>query len=273
MTPGNVFITGGASGLGQALAKQYGRAGWRVCIGDLSVERCDETMRALEALGATAHAIACDVTREPDLESAARWMDEHWGGADMIINNAGVAQVGPLKDVTLKDWRWIIEINMLGVVRGCKVFIPRFEEQGHGAILNIASMAGLTHMPRSASYNATKSAVIAISETLELELDPSIQVSVACPAFFRTNLTESLRATDSRGEKMVNKLVGHARVGADEIAEKIFQGVERGDFHILTHPDSEKVWWLKRLLPHKLYLKALSTLQERAAKRRAGRSS
>lgn len=273
MTPGNVFITGGASGLGQALAKRYGQAGWRVCIGDLSVERCEETMQQLDALGVTAHALECDVTREPDLERAARWLDEHWGGTDMIINNAGVAQVGPLKDVTLKDWRWIIEINLLGVVRGCKVFIPRFEERGHGCILNIASMAGLTHMPESASYNATKAAVVAISETLELELDKNIQVSVACPAFFRTNLTDTLRATDARGVKMVNKLVGHARVGADEIADKIFQGVEQGDFHILTHPDSEKVWWLKRLLPHKLYLKALETLKTRAASRRAKRKS
>ena len=250
-----IFLTGGASGLGRALAERYARAGWRVCIGDLDVERCAEVLAAIRVHSPHSHALACDVTREDALQAAAEWLQREWGGVDVVINNAGVAQMGGIAETTLDDWRWAVDINLLGVVRGCKVFAPLLRTQGGGQLVNIASMAGLVHMPNAAAYNATKAAVVALSETLQLELEPDgIRVSVVCPAFFRTDLARNMRAANPQLEGMTKRLVERARIGADEIAERIFAGIERGDPHILTHPEARRFWRLKRMLPYRWYL-------------------
>ena len=250
-----IFITGGASGLGRALAERYARAGWRVCIGDLDVERCADALAAIRVHSPHSQALACDVTREDALQAAAEWLQREWGGVDVVVNNAGVAQMGGIAETTLDDWRWAVDINLLGVVRGCKVFAPLLRTQGGGQLVNIASMAGLVHMPQAAAYNATKAAVVALSETLQLELEPDgIGVSVVCPAFFRTDLARNMRAANPQLEGMTKRLVERARMGADEIAERIFAGIERGDPHILTHPDARRFWRLKRMLPYRWYL-------------------
>ena len=250
-----IFITGGASGLGRALAERYARAGWRVCIGDLDVERCADALAAIRVHSPHSQALACDVTREDALQAAADWLQREWGGVDVVINNAGVAQMGGIAETTLDDWRWAVDINLLGVVRGCKVFAPLLRTQGGGQLVNIASMAGLVHMPNAAAYNATKAAVVALSETLQLELEPDgIRVSVVCPAFFRTDLARNMRAANPQLEGMTKRLVERARIGADEIAERIFAGIERGDPHILTHPEARRFWRLKRMLPYRWYL-------------------
>ena len=250
-----IFITGGASGLGRALAERYARAGWRVCIGDLDVERCADALAAIRVHSPHSQALACDVTREDALQAAAEWLQREWGGVDVVINNAGVAQMGGIAETTLDDWRWAVDINLLGVVRGCKVFAPLLRTQGGGQLVNIASMAGLVHMPQAAAYNATKAAVVALSETLQLELEPDgIRVSVVCPAFFRTDLARNMRAANPQLEGMTKRLVERARIGADEIAERIFAGIERGDPHILTHPEARRFWRLKRMLPYRWYL-------------------
>ena len=250
-----IFISGGASGLGRALAERYARAGWRVCIGDLDVERCAEVLAAIRVHSPHSQALACDVTREDALQAAADWLQREWGGVDVVVNNAGVAQMGGIAETTLDDWRWAVDINLLGVVRGCKVFAPLLRTQGGGQLVNIASMAGLVHMPNAAAYNATKAAVVALSETLQLELEPDgIGVSVVCPAFFRTDLARNMRAANPQLEGMTKRLVERARIGADEIAERIFAGIERGDLHILTHPEARRFWRLKRMLPYRWYL-------------------
>ena len=250
-----IFITGGASGLGRALAERYARAGWRVCIGDLDVERCADALAAIRVHSPHSQALACDVTNEADLQAAADWLQREWGGVDVVVNNAGVAQMGGIAETTLDDWRWAVDINLLGVVRGCRVFAPLLRTQGGGQLVNIASMAGLVHMPNAAAYNATKAAVVALSETLQLELEPDgIRVSVVCPAFFRTDLAKNMRAANPQLEGMTKRLVERARIGADEIAERIFAGIERGDPHILTHPEARRFWRLKRMLPYRWYL-------------------
>ena len=250
-----IFITGGASGLGRALAERYARAGWRVCIGDLDVERCADALAAIRVHSPHSQALACDVTREDALQAAAEWLQREWGGVDVVVNNAGVAQMGGIAETTLDDWRWAVDINLLGVVRGCKVFAPLLRTQGGGQLVNIASMAGLVHMPQAAAYNATKAAVVALSETLQLELEPDgIRVSVVCPAFFRTDLARNMRAANPQLEGMTKRLVERARIGADEIAERIFAGIERGEPHILTHPEARRFWRLKRMLPYRWYL-------------------
>ncbi|NKF23939.1 SDR family oxidoreductase [Solimonas marina] len=275
MNEKRVFITGGASGLGRALAERYARAGARVCIGDLNDERGAETLAALQAYGHDAHYLHCDVTQEADLEAAAQWMQAHWGGADVIVNNAGVAASGAIDELSLTDWQWIVDINLLGVVRGCKAFAPMLKAQHSGHIVNVASMAGLIHPPLMSAYNATKASVVALSETLKVELAKNrVNVSVVCPAFFRTNLTETARAGDADSSRMMNKLVTKARRGADEIADLVYAGIERGDFHILTHKREARIWRLKRALPYpvfyRLMLSATRKMMGKAAQRAAG---
>jgi len=249
-----IFITGGASGLGKALAERYAREGWRVCIGDLDVERCAETLNAIRLAGGDGYALKCDVTLEEDLEAAAAWVKKSWGGIDILVNNAGVAQAGRIDDVPLSDWNWIVDINLLGVVRGCKAFVPMMRAQRSGYIVNVASMAGLIHMPSMSSYNATKAAVVALSETLLAELvDEGIKVSVVCPAFFRTNLTSTMRTTSPALEKTTRKLVDRSRHSADWVADLVYKGVAATQFHILTHTDAKVAWRLKRVLPYPAY--------------------
>lgn len=262
-----VFITGGASGLGQALAKCYAAQGWRVCIGDLDVERCADTVAAVRAAGAEVQALRCDVTNEADLASAADWIQQHWGGLDLLINNAGVAQVGRIDDVSIEDWNWIISINLLGVVRGCKAFVPMLRAQGSGHIVNVSSMAGLIHMPSMSAYNATKAAVVALSETLLAELyDDGIGVSVVCPEFFRTNLATGQRASTPALAQLTHKLVERSKYSADWVAGLVVAGVEAGDFHILTHTDAKIAWAAKRALPFTAYFKLLRRQFKRFAR-------
>ncbi|WP_395624962.1 SDR family oxidoreductase [Thermomonas sp.] len=267
-----IFITGGASGLGRALAERHARAGWRVCIGDLDMERCAGALAAIRVHSPSSHALACDVTREDALQATADWLQCEWGGVDVVVNNAGVAQMGGIAETSLEDWRWAVDINLLGVVRGCKVFVPllRARDAGGrgGQLVNIASMAGLVHMPQASAYNATKAAVVALSETLQLELEADgIRVSVVCPAFFRTGLAGNMRAANPALEGMTKRLVERARIGADEIADRIFDGMARGDPHILTHPEARRFWRMKRLLPYRLYLALMRRQLSRVAAR------
>lgn len=260
-----IFITGGASGLGLALAQRYAQAGWRVCIADLNDERGHEALAGLKSQGA---ADACylhvDVTREQDLQDAAATLLARWSGVDVVVNNAGVAQAGAIEDVSLEDWQWIIEINLLGVVRGCKVFTPLFKQQGRGHFVNVASMAGLLNAPMMSSYNATKAAVVSLSETLQVELaDHHIGVSVVCPSFFRTNLADSMRVTDPRLLGMTRKLLEKGGLSAEAVAQQVYAAVEKDRFHVLPHADARRIWMLKRLLPRRAY----AALLERSTRR------
>jgi len=161
-----------------------------------------------------------------------------------------------------------MDINLFGVVRGCKVFTRLFKQQGHGYFVNIASMAGLIDSPMMSSYNASKAAVVMLSETLQIELaDEGIGVSVVCPSFFKTNLAESMRSTDPRIVKSLHKLFEHGKVSAGQIAAQIYQAQQAGRFYVLPHADARKVWRLKRLLPRAVYV-AMALRQARRIKQR-----
>lgn len=256
MSGRRIFITGGASGLGRALAERFARAGFRVLIGDIHEARGAETVDVLRSLGAEANFLHCDVRQESDYLKAADWLDTQWGGVDIVINNAGVAVGGGIGETTEADWEWIVSINLLGVARGCRVFAPRLARAGGGHLVNIASMAGLIHPPLMAAYNATKAGVVALSETLDLELaSQNVAVSVVCPSFFKTNLSETLRAGSDEAAELSRKLINDSKHSADVIAERVFEGIKARDFHILTHPETTAVWYAKRTLPHPVYRK------------------
>lgn len=246
-----VFITGGGAGLGRALARQLADQGALVLIGDIDMAAAQE---AADEIGG--FAIKCDVRREDDFNSVNQWLSDHWGGIDLLVNNAGVAQMGPLDKTPIADWQWIMDINVLGIVRACQALLPIMAPGAR--VLNIASMAALLYLPNSAAYNATKSAVLAISETLMLEWEHrGISVHVACPAFFRTDLARSMRSTDPETERVTKRLVERSRLGADQIAGLILAGLANGKPHILTHDTSRRSWLLKRFLPFDTYEKMM----------------
>ena len=246
-----IFITGGASGLGKAIAIKYAEQGYKVCIGDLNEERGLAVMRELVSLGTQAHYLHCDITKITDLEKAKQVLIELWGGVDVVVNNAGVAgSAGPIEDVSMADWEWVININLLGVARGCKVFTALFKQQGSGYFINVASAAGLMNAPQMSSYNASKAGVISISETLKFELEKfNIGISVVCPAFFKTNLTESMKSTVKGVTKRIAKVMEHSKVRADDVANDIFNSQQQGQFWVLSHKLERKLWLLKRYLP------------------------
>lgn len=244
-----ILITGGASGLGRSLAAYYVRRGWKVLIGDLNEERGAGTATALSAEG-DIHFLPLDVTREASMEAARDWVEEQWGGLDVLVNNAGVAAAGRVERIPPEDWDWMLDINLKGVARGCRLFVPLFKKEGGGHIVNIASMAGLLNPPMMSSYNVAKAGVIALSETLRFELEPwGIHTTVVCPGFFQTNLAESLRTPEPGMEETVGKLLASSEIDADDIARMIAAAVDKRQFMLLPHRAGRKAWFFKRFLP------------------------
>ncbi|WP_373047135.1 SDR family oxidoreductase [Vulgatibacter sp.] len=262
-----VFVTGGAGGFGRALAERYAQAGWRVCIGDIHEARGAETLAALQR-DTEAIFLRCDVRQEAELVAARDRLERSWGGVDVVINNAGVAMAGAIDQVALDDWQWILDINLLGVVRSCRVFTPLFKRQRSGHFVNVASMAGLLDVPYMSSYNATKAAVVSLSETLQNELvDEGIGVTVVCPSFFETNLHEALRTPDPAFQPVMRKMLARSPLTAAQIADQTFRAVEAGAFYVLPHGEGRAAWFLKRLAPRRLYAQVLRSQVRKFAPR------
>jgi len=249
-----VLITGGASGLGKALAHRFIRDGHRVLVTDIHTERGEEVARELGRLGDVSF-LRADTTQDADWERVREWVETHFHGLDILVNNAGVGAAGRIDRISMEDWDWIIDINLKGVIRGCRTFVPMFKRQRSGHILNIASLAALVNPPSMNSYNVTKSAVVSLSETLRSELAPyGIRTSVACPSFFETNLAENLRTQEAILAQTAKKLISGGRLSADQVADRIVRAVEKGRFLVLPHPEGKAVYLLKRFSPYVLYL-------------------
>jgi NAD(P)-dependent dehydrogenase (short-subunit alcohol dehydrogenase family) len=254
MTDQRILITGAASGLGLALATRYARDGWRVLLTDLDQDALDRAVGSIApAGGAAAERLATrvlDVRSDEDWAAARDWVQDAWGGLDVLVNNAGVATGGRFERLPIEDWDWILQINLMGVVRGCRTFVPLMRAQGSGHLVNVASAAGLLNPPVMASYNVVKAGVVSLSETLRHELEPAgITTSVVCPTFFRTGLAGTFRTPDEAVRRTMEKLVTQSDVPADVIAGRIQAGVAAGRFLILTDREGTVAWAVKRFVP------------------------
>ncbi|ULQ48205.1 SDR family oxidoreductase [Flagellatimonas centrodinii] len=258
-----VAITGAGSGLGRAIALAFAGRGWRVAVTDRDLAGASDTLKQVESAGGSGFVQAVDVTREEDFAALADSLTSRWGGVDVLINNAGVATAGTTVDASLEQWRWIIDINLLGCVRGVRALAPLMTAQRDGHIVNIASFAGVANPPAMASYNATKAAVISLSETLRFEMSAfEVGVSVACPSFFKTRLMETSQAQAREASpaeasdapapqmgKIVTRLMDKASVTAEDVADDILGAVLDNRFLVITHPDARRQYHLKRLAP------------------------
>ena len=156
-----VLITGAASGLGRAMPLRYAREGAHICIADINMEGAAETLSMVENAGGKGWIHELDVRSEEAWNQLHREVVSRWNGIDIVINNAGVATGDRIEDGDWAWWDWIIDINLKGVALGCRTFTPMMKQQGHGAFVNVASLAGLLKAPSMSSYNATKAAVVA----------------------------------------------------------------------------------------------------------------
>jgi NAD(P)-dependent dehydrogenase (short-subunit alcohol dehydrogenase family) len=248
---GNVaVITGGASGIGLAVAEQLLARGMRVVLADIDEPKLRDVEARLTEAGGEVAGVICNTASVDSVTSLAESTLERFGGAHLLFNNAGIAGLGDAWGGPLDLWDRVIDINLYGIVHGIRAFLPIMTEQGSGHIVNTASMAGLMGLPGAAPYNATKHAVVAISEGLFLELGAiasPIGVSVLCPGFVKTDLMAK-EPDPGTIDTPIGELVGATLtsgvedgIPAADVAEQFVAAVDGGQFWILTHDDMRQM--------------------------------
>jgi NAD(P)-dependent dehydrogenase (short-subunit alcohol dehydrogenase family) len=258
-------VTGAAQGLGRALCLALAARGGRVLVADIDMAGAEETAQQVVRAGGRAEALRCDVSKADQVEALARFADAHFGGTDLLINNAGVAVAGATGDVPLREWERVVNINQWGVIHGCHSFAPRLRAQRSGHILNVASAAGFMSGTGLGPYNATKAAVISLSETVFGELRPfNVGVTVLCPTFFRTNLDTGSRSFGSEPAftKLATKSMDKSKLQADDVAREALASCDRGKLYCMPMSDGKWAWRIKRWAPEsffKLLPRALKT--------------
>ena len=246
-------VTGGAGGLGRAMAMHFAREGMHVALADIDQASLDVTAAELRALGVQAIGIRTDVSKAAEVDALAARVVAELSGVHVVCNNAGISPLGAAWENTLADWEWMLGVNLWGVIHGVRAFTPLLLAQDEGHIVNTASVAGLINPPGSAMYNVTKHAVVALTETLFHDLagrKSKVGCSVLCPAYVPTGIADSERsrpaalanpgvtksAEQLAREERLKKAVRSGRLSADDIGAAVLAAVKEERFYILTHP-------------------------------------
>ncbi len=249
-----IVITGAGSGLGRTLAVDFAKMRWRVAVSDMIQSRIDETVDAVNDAGGEGFGVLCDVSKFDDVEKLAEKAISKWDGVDIIVNNAGVPAVGHMEKVPLHDWQWIIDINLMGVIYGCRTFLPIFKRQGAGHIVNIASAAGIVSLAEMGPYNVTKAGVISLSETLRMELSgQNIGVTAVTPTFFRTNLMDQARYTDDHQLVRAEAFFEKSYCDVNHVSKKVMKAIGKNQLYVLPQFDARFYWRFKRFAPQKFF--------------------
>jgi NAD(P)-dependent dehydrogenase (short-subunit alcohol dehydrogenase family) len=246
-------VTGGASGIGRGMAEAFAAAGMKLAIADVDEARVAGAARVLEETGAEVISVRTDVADPVQVDFLARRALDAFGAVHVVCNNAGVAYGGlPTWESTLDEWKWVVGVNLMGVVHGVRTFTPILIEQGEGHIVNTASIAGLITSSGNALYGVTKHAVVALSEALFNELAArasGVHVSVLCPGFINT---EILRSSDRNAPEAVRSHRPDLYHGAEarqmqamlasaqpplEVGEAVLAAIRAERFWILTNPE------------------------------------
>ncbi len=238
-------VTGGASGIGRALALLFAREGANVVVADLDEAGMAETVAGVSQAGRRALAVKIDVSRLADVEALADRAFGEFGAVHVVCNNAGVALWGGLESVTHKDWEWAMGVNLWGVIHGVEAFVPRMvagKQPGH--VVNTASMAGLIASQGLGIYNTTKYAVVGLSETLQKDLRGyDIGVSVLCPMGVNTQIRQSdrnrpaaLRNEAAEREGRAVELIGRY-LPPEHVAERVLRAIYANRLYVITHEE------------------------------------
>ena len=273
--------TGGASGIGRAIAQRCLAEGMNVVLADIEEKTLDETAVALgsdhpeRVMG-----IATDVCSEADLERLRDKTLQRFGGIHLLCNNAGVGAGAGMLDSSMNDWRWTMDVNLWSVVNGCRLFLPAMIDQDEDChIVNTASAAGLTPYNPSVSYTVSKYGVVALSESLHIEmksLEMRVGVSVLCPGFIKTRIMDSARnrpdhLQDAAEEGVADEtnaafeaMRRHVDAGmpAEDVAIKVLDSIRAGDLYILTHDINDVLNLRNKIIKHGGGLEPLSTLED-----------
>jgi NAD(P)-dependent dehydrogenase (short-subunit alcohol dehydrogenase family) len=241
------FVSGAASGIGLALAEALGRAGMKVMIADINAAELTDARDRLRSSGITAESIVLDVSSRKEMQAAALATIAHYGKVHVCCNNAGVGVVGMMGTVAERDWDWIIDVNLKGIINGMEVFTPLILSHGEGGhIVNTSSMAGLVTTPGREPYNMTKHAIVAMSEGWRGQLGPQgVGVSVLCPSAVRTRIGESERNKPARyagkaapdpARAPVPNVFGHM-MEPETLAARVLEAIRDDELYIITHPE------------------------------------
>ena len=243
------FITGGASGIGLAMARSFSAAGMKVAIADIEEQALERAAASFAPNNTQVIALRVDVADRDAMARAADETERAFGNVHVVCNNAGVGLSGPLEEMSFADWDWVVGVNLHGVINGVQTFVQRIIAHGEGGhIVNTASLAGLMAGPGLGVYNTTKFAVVGLSETMRAELGAhEIGVSVLCPGFVNTNILASernrpevLRARSdavepldlAAYERFVESMLDPAIVG-----DMTLHAIQQNEAYILTHPE------------------------------------
>lgn len=243
-------VTGAASGIGLATATRFAREGMSVVLADIQQDALDAAVASIRGEGLEATGVLTNVSRYEDIEALAQATIATYGAVNVVHNNAGVVRAGTLEELSLADWEWVLGVDLWSVIYGIKVFLPLVKQAGEGHFINTASSAGLQSTVNIAPYNVAKFGVVALTETLRLELDEAdspIGASVLCPGAVKTRICESDRnrevtgfgagpdsATDQTFKDMAGPIVNEG-LEPFAVAEQVLEAIRANDFWIITH--------------------------------------
>jgi NAD(P)-dependent dehydrogenase (short-subunit alcohol dehydrogenase family) len=250
------FVTGGASGIGLALGQALAQVGMNVMLADIESNALTAATRSLSDLGLkNVCSVTCDVADPMSVEEAAEATYKVFGNVHVVCNNAGVGGGSGIDDISVETWRWVLDVNLMGVLHGVRTFLPHIRAHGEGGhIVNTASMAGLNSGLGFSPYSASKFAVVNMSEGLAIQLAPfDIGVTVLCPGFVRTRICESGRNRQARyGPTRLPSPGSHAarlaailadlnKAGLDplEVAKRVVTAIRQNELYVFTHAGPE----------------------------------
>jgi NAD(P)-dependent dehydrogenase (short-subunit alcohol dehydrogenase family) len=247
------FVTGGASGIGLALGRAFVQAGMKVMLADIEADALAAAVGSLRILGPEVRGVTCDVTDPASVERAARASFDAFGNVHVVCNNAGVAGGSGIDTISLDTWRWVLDVNLMGVLHGVHAFLPHIRAHGEGGhIVNTASMAGLQSGLGFSPYATSKFAVVAMSEGLAMQLKPlGVGVTVLCPGFVRTPISRSARNRPERygshrppdpasaAGKLAAESARLQQAGLDpaDVAARTLVAMREDELYVFTHPE------------------------------------
>jgi len=275
------FVTGGASGIGFALGHAFAEAGMQVMLADIEAAALAAAVERLRDVGPAVRGAVCDVADPLSVERAAQAAFDAFGNVHLVCNNAGVGGGSGIDEISPETWRWVLDVNLMGVVHGIRIFLPHLRAHGDGGhIVNTASMAGMNSGLGFSPYSASKFAVVNISEGLAAQLRPlGIGVTVLCPGFVRTRIWESARNRPERygparapepgssAGKLLAELAEQGRAGLDpaDVAAQVVSAIREDELYVFTHAGAA---WRAEL--EKRFAAILAAMDKAAARERLG---
>ncbi|REK10535.1 MAG: SDR family NAD(P)-dependent oxidoreductase [Planctomycetota bacterium] len=244
------IVTGAASGLGRALSLELAKRGWVIALCDLNDEGSAETLELVRGAGGDGRVEHLDVTQPEEWEKLRDKLTADWPRLDLLVNNAGVGVGGEVGQLSLDDWKWIVDINLWGAIYGVHTMVDWLKANRGSHIVNIASMAAIVSAPSMAPYNVTKAGMLSFSETLFGELMPhGVGVTGVCPAFFPTNIINSGRFASDDQQKTAAKLMSSSKCTAEYVSQRILRAIDRKDLYVFVPRVATFFWRMKRLMP------------------------